>query len=360
MTPNFAAESETSCEPSRLEIETSTHSGMSLSGQRGDVGQAVLLRRAGNCPERRLSSRPASDSHPRLLSAPEERKLAERIKAGDQLAQQELVLAHRKLVFRIVRDYKTSGISEDDLIQEGSVGLIRAAQNFNPSTHAIRFSSYATFWIRAFIQRAVSNNSSLVRLPEHTRLLRERYLRAVRELGKQNDAQTKSVGQESPSRAEIAHHLGIPLRQIERAWPVLGERAFCVDLDAPPTDFQTAENDLLEREEHAVVHAALRRLTPFEAWVIRERFGLGEWSSNPIDSSYSRRKTGSQVTADPARSARPAPSPKAARPSRSYYGRSYDDLSSDCGLSVHRVRLIERAALDKLRCILSPAVAHGF
>src|SRR5208282_4351525 len=108
--------------------------------------------------------------------------LAERIKAGDQLAQQELVLAHRKLVFRIVRDYKTSGLSEDDLIQEGSVGLIRAAQNFNPSTHAIRFSSYATFWIRAFIQRAVGNNSSLVRLPEYTRLMRERYLRAVREL----------------------------------------------------------------------------------------------------------------------------------------------------------------------------------
>jgi len=360
MTPNCAAESETPCEPSQPTIETKTRSGMSPSGQRGDVGQAILLRRAWNRHGRRLSSRTASDSHPPLLSALEERKLAARIKAGDQLAQQELVLANRKLVFRIVRDYKTSGISEDDLRQEGSVGLIRAAQNFDPSTHAIRFSDYAAVWIRACIQRAVSNNSSLVRLPEYTRLLRERYLRAVRELGKQNDAQTKSVSQESPSRAEIARYLGISLRQIERAWPVLGERAFCVDQDEPPTDCQTAENDLSEREERAVVHAALRRLSPFEAWVIRERFGLGEWSSNPIDSSYSRRKAASQVAADQARIGRSSPLAESARPSRSYYGRSYEDLSGDCRLSVHRVRLIERAALGKLRCILSPAVAHGF
>ncbi len=178
MTPNCTAESETSYEASCLRIEPGTRSDVGPSGQRGDVGQAVLLRRASNRRGRRLSSGTTLDSHPPLLSALEERKLAERIRAGDQLAQQELVLAHRKLVYRIVRNYKSSGISDEDLVQEGSVGLIRAAQNFDPSTHAIRFSCYATFWIRAFIQRAVSNNSSLVRLPEYTRLLRERYLRA--------------------------------------------------------------------------------------------------------------------------------------------------------------------------------------
>ncbi len=359
MTPNCAAESATSYEPSCLTIKPGTHSDLSPSGQRRDGRQAVLLRRASNRRGRRLSSGTTSDSHPPLLSALEERKLAERIKAGDQLAQQELVLANRKLVFRIVRNYKSSGISEEDLVQEGSVGLIRAAQNFDPSTHAIRFSCYATFWIRAFIQRAVSNNSSLVRLPEYTRLLRERYLRAVRELGKQTDAQTKSEVQESPTRAEIAHYLGISLRQIERAWLVLGERALCIDQDEPLTDLQTAENELVKHEERAVVHAALRRLSPFEAWVIRERFGLGEWSSNPIDASDSGRKAAAQITADPARSGQSSPTAKAGPPSCSYYARSYDKLSSDCGLSVHRIRLIERAALDKLRSLLSPAVAPG-
>jgi RNA polymerase primary sigma factor len=360
MTPNCAAKSETSSEPSRLPIEIGKHSGMSPSGQRGDDWQVSRVRRAWTRSGRRLSSRAASDLHPPLLSAPEERMLAERIKAGDQLAQQELVLANRKLVFRIVRDYKTSGIPQDDLIQEGSVGLIRAAQNFDPSTHAIRFSSYATFWIRAFIIRAVTNDSSLVRLPEYTRLLRERYLRAVRELGKQSNAQRQSVAQESPSRAEIAHYLGISVRQIDRAWQVLGERALCVEEGEARTDFQTAENDLLQHEERAVVHAALRRLSPFEAWVICERFGLGEWSSNPIDSNCSRRNAAAQVTADQARRVRLPSSAKVARPSRSYDGRSYDDLSRDCGLTVHRIRLIERAALDKLRSILSAAVAHRF
>lgn len=96
---------------------------------------------------------PSSDSHPPLLSALEETKLAERIKEGDRLAQEQLILANRRLVFRIVREYKTTGISREDLVQEGSVGLIRAAQNFDPATHGIRFSSYAGFWIRAFIQR---------------------------------------------------------------------------------------------------------------------------------------------------------------------------------------------------------------
>ena len=142
-----------------------------------------------------------SHAHPPLLSAMQERTLAKRIKAGDQHAQEELVLANRKLIFRIVRGYRTSGVSEDDLIQEGSVGLIRAAQNFNPRTHRIRFSTYAAFWIRAFIQRALSDNGSLVRTEED----------------------------------EDRH-----------------------------VDPQSAENDLLKNEERAVVRAALRRLSPFE------------------------------------------------------------------------------------------------
>ncbi|MGO9463097.1 MAG: sigma-70 family RNA polymerase sigma factor [Isosphaeraceae bacterium] len=357
MTANCAAESAISSEPSCLTNKPGTYRDVSPSGQGGSGGRAVLLRRASNRSGRRLSSGTTSDSHPPLLSALEERKLAERIKAGDQLAQQELVLANRKLVYRIVRNYPTSGISAEDLVQEGSVGLIRAAQNFDPATHAIRFSYYATFWIRAFIQRAVSNNSSVVRLPEYTRVARERYLRAARELREKNDAETRSRAQESPSQAEIAQHLGISLRQLERAWLVLGEQALGIGQDEPATDLETAEDDLLKDEERALVHAALRRLSPFEAWLIRERFGLGEWSSNPIDASDSSRKAAAPIAADQARSGPHAPSAQAAPPSVSYYGRSYDKLSQDCGLSVHRIRLIERTALGKLRSLLSPAVA---
>jgi RNA polymerase sigma factor (sigma-70 family) len=357
MTPNCAAASQTSREPNRPRIETRTRRGVSPPQQRGDGGQAIRPR-ARNRPGRQPPCEAARDLHPPLLSAPEERKLAERIKAGDQLAQQQLVLANRKLVFRIVRNYKITGISQDDLIQEGSVGLIRAAQNFDPSTHGIRFSYYAAFWIRAFIQRAISNNSSLVRLPEYTRLLRGRYRRASCELEKQNDAGTKSVGEEAPRRAEIARSLGISLRQLKRAWLLLAERALRTDQGEPATDSPTAEDELLKHEERAVVHAALRRLSPFEAWVICERFGLGECSSNPIAASYPRRKAASRLRADQARRGQISPSAQPARASRTYYGRSYEELSGECGLSVHRVRWVERIALDKLRSVLSPAVAH--
>ncbi len=304
---------------------------------------------------------PSSDSHPPLLSALEETKLAERIKEGDRLAQEQLILANRRLVFRIVREYKTTGISREDLVQEGSVGLIRAAQNFDPATHGIRFSSYAGFWIRAFIQRAISNDGSVVRLPEHTRLLRERYLRALRELKMPGEAEVtaESPGHEPPSRAFLAHYLGLSIQQIERARKATGDRKLCAPDDEPLTQFQAAENDLLKQEERAVVHAALRRLSPFEAWVIRERFGLGEWCSNPLDSGDRSKKDPSPTTAAQGRRRRRSRGKKMASLGASYYGRTHDKLSRDCGLSVHRVRLIEKAALDKLRTFLSQPAAHG-
>jgi RNA polymerase primary sigma factor len=358
MTPNYAEESASSPEPGHLAIEVGKRSRMSASHLPRNGSLASRLRKAWNRAGGRLSARAAFPLHPPLLSALEERDLAERIKAGDQRAQQELVLANRKLVFRIVRDYKSSGLSEDDLIQEGSVGLIRAAQNFDPRTHAIRFSSYAVSWIRAFIIRAVTNDSSLVRLPEYTRGLRERSIRAARELVKQSDTQTQAGSQEFPSRAAIAHYLGISQRQVERAWKILGERAIRVAHDAPSTDIQTAEHDALQREAHTIVHAALRRLSPFEAWVIRERFGLGEWSSDPTESSHSARKAASEVLNNRSRRGRRSALARVAPPGRSCYGRSFDDLSRDCGLSVHRIRLIEKSALDKLRSILSPALAY--
>jgi RNA polymerase sigma factor (sigma-70 family) len=256
---------------------------------------AAPNRTAHNLDGRSGTSLPhlSTESHPPFLSAPEERKLAERIKAGDRLAQDQLVLAHRRLVFRIVREYKTRGISRDDLIQEGSMGLIRAAQNFDPSTYGFRFSTYARFWIRAFIQRAISSDGSLVRV------------------------------------------LASP--------------------GGSPAQLQTAENDLLVQEDRAAVYAALRRLSPFEAWVICERFGLLEWCSNPTDSSKRRKKAKAAL----ARSWRSSGAKKAAHPGASYYSRTHDKLSRDCGLSVHRVRLVEKAALDKLRSFLSPVVGHG-
>ncbi len=89
------------------------------------------------------------------LSASEERSLAERIKAGDADATEKLITANLALVLRAVKYYKRCGVPLDDLVQEGNLGLIRAARNFDPSTHTARFATYATYWIRRFIVRSL-------------------------------------------------------------------------------------------------------------------------------------------------------------------------------------------------------------
>jgi RNA polymerase primary sigma factor len=356
MTSNCTRKSATSGELHHPPGEHRTGKCPSPSTHGGHVWQPVL-QKAMNRAQRRLSARTASDRHKSSLSVQDECKLAERIKAGDQLAQHQLVLANRKLVFRVVNDYQSCGLSEDDLIQEGNVGLIRAAQNFDPTTHGIRFSSYALFWIRATIQRAISNGGGVVRLPEHTRLLRERYLRALRELGKEREAQTHSAGSELPTRAEIARYLRVSPRLVDRALLVRGEQALPDEEDATRTDSQTAESTFAQQEERAAVHAALRRLSPFEAWVIRERFGLGEWSTGPLAPKHPSNTAASCGKTDETRTELPAAAVNSER-GCTYYGRTFEDLSRDSGLTVHRLRLIARAALDRLRYILSPAAAE--
>ncbi len=101
-----------------------------------------------------------------LLSAEEEAELARRIAEGDQAARQHLILANLRLVVNIAKRYRNQGLSLMDLIEEGNLGLIRAVEKFD-HTRKLRFSTYATWWIRQFVGRAVQNQGNLVRLPSH-------------------------------------------------------------------------------------------------------------------------------------------------------------------------------------------------
>ncbi len=101
-----------------------------------------------------------------LLSADEEADLARRIAKGDQAARQHLILANLRLVVNIAKRYRNQGLSLMDLIEEGNLGLIRAVEKFD-HTRNLRFSTYATWWIRQFVGRAVQNQGSIVRLPSH-------------------------------------------------------------------------------------------------------------------------------------------------------------------------------------------------
>jgi RNA polymerase primary sigma factor len=301
---------------------------------------------------RRRSKPTLLDRKDTRLSANEERSLAARIKAGEADAAEILITANLALVLRAAKYYKGCGVPLDDLVQEGNLGLIRAARQFDPSTHTARFATYATYWIRRFIVRALASHGSLVQLPEESHILRLRYRRAVRELQTQEANAGGENGANSPSLDQIARYLGVTPRRLMRARLTQNEQNICLRLgDLFLADEPAPAEDLVNNEDRALVHAALQRLSPFEAWVICERFGLGEPTSD-------RRIRGTARERDPAHERPHVTSPSGSvaeerdhesRSTDSYFQRSYIEMGEDCGLSVHRIRQVERTALDKLR-----------
>ncbi len=136
----------------------------------------------------------------RLLSAAEEQALAEAIARGDRDARTRMIQANLRLVVKIARDYVGRGLVLDDLIGEGNLGLIRAAEEFNPR-FGTRFSTYASYWIKQAIRHALINTTPTIRLPAHMVGLLTKWRRAERAL-------TREFGH-APSSEQIAVSLGL-------------------------------------------------------------------------------------------------------------------------------------------------------
>ncbi|HET7877089.1 MAG TPA: sigma-70 family RNA polymerase sigma factor [Methylomirabilota bacterium] len=143
----------------------------------------------------------------RLLTPEQEQALARRVQAGDARAEHELVEANLRLVVRVARRYLGRGLSLLDLIEEGNVGLLQAARKFRPD-RGTRFSTYAIWWIRQAIVRALANQARLIRLPVHVELLLGQY-------AKKRHALTQRLGRQ-PTLEELARELGRPLAEVER------------------------------------------------------------------------------------------------------------------------------------------------
>jgi RNA polymerase primary sigma factor len=316
-----------------------------------------------------------------LLSAGEECALAERIKAGDTAAQHQLILANLNLVLAIVRDYKNCGLAVDDLIQEGNLGLIRASQDFDPVAYGNRFQTYASFWIRTSIHRALVVNGSLTRSTEYVGLLRLRYSRAIRELEGRSEGVEAEGGDDlaEASLDEIAERMGVSLRKLKTAQLPRFDRSDSVQVGAGGKRVaveelaavrQPPETDLIDQENDELVHAALFRLSPFEAWVIRERYGFRQlrpelygWAASRKEEGL-RKDEGGRMKDEPEKPSSDSsfilhPSSFPDGSGQAYYHRTYGEIGLDCGLSVHRVRLVEKAALDKLRKLLAQRPAVG-
>jgi RNA polymerase sigma factor (sigma-70 family) len=211
------------------------------------------------------------------LTAEQEQDLARRAQAGDPEAERRLVEANLGLVVRLARRYARRGLLLPDLIAEGNLGLIQAVRRFRPD-RGTRFATYATWWVRYAIVRALGNQARLVRLPVHVELLLAQYARA-------RDSLAQELGR-PPTLAEVAERLGRPLAQVEDLEALRQQQA--VSLDAPVGAGTARLEDTLSDpaaapeavavgtllRERAELATVLQDLRDNERLVVTLRFGL--------------------------------------------------------------------------------------
>jgi RNA polymerase primary sigma factor len=238
-----------------------------------------MLRKRGSTSETALTSletylRDINETP--LLSADDERALANRIREGDSTARDRMVRANLRLVVNIARGYTGKGLDLADLIEEGNLGLLHAAECFDPNMNT-RFSTYAGFWIKQSMRRAVINCGKTIRLPAYMVMMLSDWRRAAADL-------QEKLGRPA-SQDEIATKLRLPRKKFQLIKKAL--RVYNASPQAAPGDDGWLwEDDLTDEGQPAPerrlsegddLHQVLRLLEdmdPREATVIRLRFGL--------------------------------------------------------------------------------------
>jgi len=212
-----------------------------------------------------------------LITADEEVELAQRIKAGDQVALEKLTKANLRFVVSVAKQYQNQGLTLPDLINEGNLGLIKAAQRFD-ETRGFKFISDAVWWIRQSILQALAEQSRIVRLP----------LNKIGSINKINKtfAFLEQSHERPPSAEEIAKELDMTINDVKESMKNSGRH---VSMDAPLVEGEDSnlydvlrsgespnpDKDLLHESLRTEIERALETLTPREADVIRLYFGLG-------------------------------------------------------------------------------------
>ncbi|MEZ5523789.1 MAG: RNA polymerase sigma factor RpoS [Pseudomonadales bacterium] len=248
-----------------------------------------------------------------LLSAEEEVYFARLALKGDEAARKRMIESNLRLVVKISRRYVNRGLTLLDLIEEGNLGLIRAVEKFDPE-RGFRFSTYATWWIRQTIERALMNQTRTIRLPIHVVKELNVYLRAARELTQKLDHE--------PSAEEIAEMLDRPVENVKRMLK-LNERVTSIDApmagDSEKTMVEniTGENvtdpsELLQSDNlHGNLTQWLGELSEKQREVIARRFGLLGYEMSTLE-----------------------------------------EVGSEIGLTRERVRQIQVEALKRLRAVM--------
>ena len=212
-----------------------------------------------------------------LITAEEEVELAQKIKAGNQFALEKLTKANLSFVVSVAKQYQNQGLTLPDLINEGNLGLIKAAQRFD-ETRGFKFISYAVWWIRQSILQALAEQSRIVRLP----------LNKIGSINKINKtyAFLEQAHERAPSAEEIAKELDMTISDVKESLKNSGRH---VSMDAPLVEGEDSnlydvlnsgespnpDKLLLHESLRTEIERALETLTPREADVIRLYFGLG-------------------------------------------------------------------------------------
>lgn len=253
-----------------------------------------------------------------LLTPEEEVKYGRMVQNGEEEGRRKMIVCNLRLVVKISRRYMNRGLALADLIEEGNLGLIRAVEKFDPE-RGFRFSTYATWWIRQTIERAIMNQTRTIRLPIHVIKELNAYLRTARQM-------TKDLGRE-PSEEEVAKALDRPLAEIKRLLN-LSERATSMDVsigkdndrslvDLIPDEHSPEPDHLIQEED--IVHYVdewLGELDDKQQEVIVRRFGLHGYERSTLE-----------------------------------------EVGNELGVTRERVRQIQMDALKRLRRILE---ARGF
>lgn len=211
-----------------------------------------------------------------LLTAKEETELATQIAGGDVMARDRMVRANLRLVVNISRGYTGKGLGLQDLIEEGNLGLLRAVEGFDP-VHGTRFSTYASYWIKQAIKRALINGAKTIRIPAYMVELLSKWRRATARLNEEL--------RRTPTNEEVARMLGLPKKKL----PII-RKAIKINNATPQSDqsesgwslgdtimderVKSPDEEMLDHDILTHAMGLLDNLDPRDSKVLKLRFGL--------------------------------------------------------------------------------------